>query len=154
MLLPVCIPVQPSSQDCLAWSQDGELAVAAGEEVYLLIPKEGSSETWTQLRITVSYFITQEWPWQVPASFKNMSIGEEQARATVTALAWSPPGLAKHRRSILAVLILKARKESSLFTKLFPRDLANSKESALWHGLRQTLSILTVKHLFHGESGE
>ena len=104
-MLPLAhIPVQPSSQDCLAWSLDGELAVAAGEEVYLLIPRNGSPEPWTHARITVSRFTTEEWPWQEQASFEDMSIGEEQARATVTALAWSPPGLAKHRRSVLAVL--------------------------------------------------
>ena len=104
MLPPVQIPVQPSSQDCLAWSPDGELAVAAGEEVYLLIPQHAGPEPWTHLRITVSSFTFTEWPRQEPASFKDMSIGEEQARATVTALAWSPAGLATHRRSVLAVL--------------------------------------------------
>lgn len=104
MLPRIHIPVQPSSQDCLAWSPDGELAVAAGEEVYLLIPQDDSPEPWTHLRITVSNFTFEEWPWQEQASFKDMSIGEEQATATVTALAWSPPGLAKHRRSVLAVL--------------------------------------------------
>ena len=104
-MLPLThLPVQPSSQDCLAWSSDGELAVAAGEEVYLLIPQIGSPEPWTHLRLTVSKFTTEEWPHQEQASFRDMSIGEEQARATVTALAWSPPGLAKHRRSVLAVL--------------------------------------------------
>ena len=104
MLPRIHIPVQPSSQDCLAWSPDGELAVAAGEEVYLLIPQDDSPEPRTHLRITVSNFTFEEWPWQEQASFKDMSIGEEQATATVTALAWSPPGLAKHRRSVLAVL--------------------------------------------------
>ena len=104
MLPLVQIPVQPSSTDCLAWSSDGELAVAVGEEVYLLIPLDGSPVTWVHVRITVSEFTSEEWPWQEQASFKDMSIGEEQARATVTSLAWSPPGLAKHRRSVLAVL--------------------------------------------------
>lgn len=104
MLLLAHLPVQPSSQDCLAWSSDGELAVAAGEEVYLLIPQIGSPEPWTHLRVTVNKFTTEEWPRQEQASFRDMSIGEEQARATVTALAWSPPGLSKHRRSVLAVL--------------------------------------------------
>lgn len=104
-MLPLAhIPVQPSSQDCLAWSSDGELAVAAGEEVYLLIPQIGSPEPWTHLRINVSKFTTEEWPLQEQASFRDMSIGEEQAKATVAALAWSPSGLAKHRRSVLAVL--------------------------------------------------
>ncbi len=104
MLPLVRIPAQPSSQDCLAWSSDGELAVAAGEEVHLLIPQDGSPEPWVHLRITVSRFTFEEWPWQEQASFKDMSIGEEQARATVTALTWSPPGLARHRRCVLAIL--------------------------------------------------
>ena len=104
MLPPVRIPVQPSSQDCLAWSPDGELAVAAGEEVHLFNPQYGGPEPWTHLRITISNFTYKEWPSQEPASFKDMSIGEEQARVTVTALAWSPAGLAKHKRSVLAVL--------------------------------------------------
>ena len=104
MLPQVQIPVQPSSTDCLAWSSDGELAIAAGEEVYLLIPWDGSPVPWVHVRITVNRFTFEEWPRQEQASFKDMSIGEEQARVTVTALAWSPPGLAKHRRSVLAVL--------------------------------------------------
>lgn len=33
-----------------------------------------------------------------------MSVTEDQSTAVVTALAWSPPGLAVHRRSVLAVL--------------------------------------------------
>ena len=104
MLPPAHIPVQPLCQECLAWSQDGELAVAAGEEVYLLLPQYGSPDPWTNLSIAISKFTYDEWPWQEPASFQEMSIGEEQTRATVTALAWSPPGLAKHGRSVLAVL--------------------------------------------------
>ena len=104
MLPPAHIPVQPLCQECLTWSQDGELAVAAGEEVYLLLPQYGSPDPWTNLSITISKFTFDEWPWQEPASFQDMSVGEEQARATVTALAWSPLGLAKHGRSVLAVL--------------------------------------------------
>ena len=104
-MLPLAhIPVQPSSQNCLAWSPDGELAVAAGEELHLLIPQNDSPEPWTHLRITASNFTTDEWDWQEQASFKDMAIGEEQARATIISLAWSPSGLAKYRRSVLAVL--------------------------------------------------
>ena len=33
-----------------------------------------------------------------------MSLGEEQGDPFITAIAWSPPGLALHRRSVLAVL--------------------------------------------------
>lgn len=125
MLPRVHIPVRPSSEECLAWSPDGELAIAAGEEVYLLIPQFGSPEPWTHVRITVSNFTSKEWPWQESASFKDMSIGEEQARATVTALAWSPPGLAKHRRSALAVLT------SNLILSLWASN-ANSTHTDSW----------------------
>lgn len=125
MLPRVHIPVRPSSEECLAWSPDGELAIAVGEEVYLLIPQFGSPEPWTHVRITVSSFTSKEWPWQESASFRDMSIGEEQARATVTALAWSPPGLAKHRRSVLAVLT------SNLILSLWASH-ANSTHTDSW----------------------
>lgn len=49
-------------------------------------------------------FTVEEWPVQEPASFEDLSIGEEQSASTVTAISWSPSGLAKHRRPILAVL--------------------------------------------------
>jgi hypothetical protein len=37
-------------------------------------------------------------------SWKNFSIGEEMSESFVHALDWSPPGLGKHKRSVLAVL--------------------------------------------------
>ena len=104
-MLPVAhIPVGISTQNCLAWSPDGELALAAGEEVYLLLPHYNDSQPWKHVRFHVNRFTIDEWPWPEPASFKEMSIGEEQALVTVTALAWSSWGLAKYRRSVLAVL--------------------------------------------------
>ena len=104
MLPTAHIPVGISTQNCLAWSPDGELALAAGEEVYLLLPHHNDSQPWKHVRFQVNRFTLDEWPWQEPASFKDMSIGEEQALVTVSALAWSPCGLAKHRRSVLVVL--------------------------------------------------
>ncbi len=104
MLPTAHIPVGISTQNCLAWSPDGQLALAAGEEVYLLLPHHNDSQPWKHVRFQVNRFTIDEWPWQEPASFKDMSIGEEQALVTVSALAWSPCGLAKHRRSVLAVL--------------------------------------------------
>lgn len=49
-------------------------------------------------------FHIDEWPVRESVSFEDYSIGEEQSTSIVTALEWSPPGLAKHRRSVLAVL--------------------------------------------------
>lgn len=104
MLPTAHIPAGISTHNCLAWSPDGELALAAGEEVYLLLPHHNDSQPWKHLRFHVNRFTIDEWPWPEPASFKDMSLGEEQALVTVSALAWSPCGLAKHRRSVLAVL--------------------------------------------------
>lgn len=56
------------------------------------------------MQFRVNTFTYDEWPVQDPASFKDLSIGEEQSVCTVIALSWSPSGLGKHKRPILAVL--------------------------------------------------
>lgn len=48
-------------------------------------------------------FTYDEWPVHDPESFDDFSIGEEQSNCTVIALHWSPTGLGKHRRPVLAV---------------------------------------------------
>lgn len=40
----------------------------------------------------------------LPLSWKALSTGEEQSEAFCSSLAWSPPGLGKHERCVLAVL--------------------------------------------------
>lgn len=37
MLANVELPIYPTSVDCLAWSTDGELAIAANDTVHLLV---------------------------------------------------------------------------------------------------------------------
>ena len=37
MLASIKLPFYPTTTDCLAWSEDGELAIAAGESVHLLV---------------------------------------------------------------------------------------------------------------------
>jgi len=37
MLRPVQLPIYPYGFDALAWSPDGELAVAAGEQILILV---------------------------------------------------------------------------------------------------------------------
>lgn len=51
----------------------------------------------------------QEWPTFDPQSRDDFSIGAEQSLSTVGGLAWSPPGLAKHRRCALAILTSSLR---------------------------------------------
>ena len=103
------LQARPSCQKCLAWSEDGELAVAVGENVVILLPNRstssnGASNPWTQVRIKVNEFTHEEWPPIALASFKDMSLGEEQSNSHVIAVAWSPPGLALYRRPVLTVL--------------------------------------------------
>jgi hypothetical protein len=109
----ITLPIWPSITNCLAWSQDCELAVAAESHVELLIPKLNLSKLdlrnsydslWTTLHLRVDQFTEDEVQTQEPLSFTNFSIGEEISNGSVVALAWSPQGLAKHKRSVLAVL--------------------------------------------------
>jgi Transcription factor IIIC subunit delta N-term len=114
--VPVVLHSWPSCADCLSWSEDGELALAAGEHVYILTPKYASHATsrpgtgnvglrdWHSARIRTNVFRQREWPDQTPGPFHSFSLGEEQSLSTVAGLAWSPPGLGPHRRSVLAVL--------------------------------------------------
>lgn len=104
MLPTAHVPAGVYTEDCLAWSKDCELAIAAGEEVYLLLPRHDAIEPWTHVRIRVNAFTFEEWPPKRQASFADMSIGEEQARVTITSLAWSSRGIGRHQRCVLAVL--------------------------------------------------
>ncbi|RAL03677.1 uncharacterized protein BO80DRAFT_267060 [Aspergillus ibericus CBS 121593] len=115
MLGPLELSLFPSCYDCLAWSADGELAIAAGEYIQILTPKNtvGQSEfdstqspitNWHSSRFRVNVFTNNEWPTIDPQNRDNFSLGAEQSISTVVALAWSPPGLAKYRRCVLAVL--------------------------------------------------
>ena len=104
MLPSAQVPSGVSTVNCLAWSKDGELAVAAGEEVYILIPRHIHSNPWTLIHIRVNTFTFDEWPERGQASFADLAIGEEQSKISIVSLAWSPTGLAKHGRCVLAIL--------------------------------------------------
>lgn len=52
----------------------------------------------------VNSFTADEWPPQDLYELDSFCIGEEQSSSTIVALSWSPVGLAKHKRSALAVL--------------------------------------------------
>lgn len=116
MLRPIELSFSPSCSNCLAWSADGELAVAAGEFVHVLTPKTGKrsealpSSTqrggvdWNITRFRANLFTNKEWPIIPPQNRDDFSIGAEQSISKVVGLAWSPPGLTKYRRCLLAVL--------------------------------------------------
>ena len=61
-------------------------------------------DPWIFVKLLVSSFTCDEWPERELAASESFSIGEEQSNSTVTWLAWSPLRLAKHKRSVLAVL--------------------------------------------------
>ncbi|KAI9869746.1 MAG: hypothetical protein M1830_005138, partial [Pleopsidium flavum] len=113
MLPAIELPFHPSATDCLSWSEDGELAVAAADHVHILVPKHkaGSNTNhadtlslFESVRFRSNTFTSGEWPLQHPTSVKRFSIGEEESMSTVASLLWSPPGLAKYKRSVLGVL--------------------------------------------------
>ncbi|KAL4982319.1 transcription factor IIIC subunit delta N-term-domain-containing protein [Aspergillus falconensis] len=116
MLEPLELQVFPSSYDCISWSEDGEIAVAAGEYVHILTPiissenkangttSNASSTEWHKTRFRANIFTINEWPIMFPQPRDHFSVGAEQSFSTVAGIGWSPPGLAKYRRSVLAVL--------------------------------------------------
>ena len=65
---------------------------------------ERARDAWVRVHIRVNLFTWVEWPEQGPLENAGFSVGEEQSLSTVIALAWSSPGLAKHKRPVLAVL--------------------------------------------------
>ncbi|KAL4816766.1 transcription factor IIIC subunit delta N-term-domain-containing protein [Aspergillus spinulosporus] len=116
MLEPIELQVFPSSYDCISWSEDGDIAVAAGEYVHILTPKvspeneangttpNASSIEWHRIRFRANVFTINEWPIMFPQPRDHFSVGAEQSFSTVAGIGWSPPGLAKYKRSVLAVL--------------------------------------------------
>ncbi|KAJ5125158.1 Transcription factor IIIC zinc-finger [Penicillium atrosanguineum] len=140
MLSPVQLPIYPCCFDALAWSPDGELAVAAGEQIQVLTPDVGKStsapqrqETWQITRFRVNVFTYAEWADIYPQNRDDFSIGAEQSTSTILAMAWSPPGLARFRRSVLAVLT--SNLILSFWEPIGPK--------------RQWTRVGIVNHLFH-----
>jgi len=109
----IVLPIWPSITNCLSWSADSELAIAAEGHIELLLPKlklfkldlkNSRDNLWSTLHLRVDQFTQHEVAVQEPLTSANFSVGEELSSCVVLALAWSPSGLAKHGRSALAVL--------------------------------------------------
>ena len=82
---------------------------------HLQIPKLRSSRqsikdiaakglAWDHIRLRINLFTEDESPTVEPASYRTWSIGEEISIITATAIEWTPPGLARYKRSALGVL--------------------------------------------------
>ncbi|RMZ88265.1 hypothetical protein DV736_g4503, partial [Chaetothyriales sp. CBS 134916] len=100
---PVRLPGFPSCQNSLAWGGE-HLAVSAGDTVHILTPAYTNESFWHTESVRVNRFSELEWPHQELAALGDLSIGEEQSESRAVSLAWSPPGLGLHKRSVLAVL--------------------------------------------------
>lgn len=61
-------------------------------------------DPWVHISFRINSYSVNEWPPQELNDLESFCIGEEQSSSTVVALSWSPVGLAKHKRSVLAVL--------------------------------------------------
>lgn len=96
-----------------------------------------SPSPWDHVHFRANTFTVEEWPVQEGAGFLDSSIGEEQSTCTVTAISWSPPGLAKHRRSVLAVLT------SNLILSCWTSN-SNPAISTSWH------RILVINNAIRG----
>lgn len=85
------------------------------------------------MRIRVNLFTLADWPVISPQNRDDFSIAAEQSTSTVVGLAWSPPGLASFRRSVLAVLT------SNLLLSLWEPSGIQGK----W------TRVAIVNHIFH-----
>lgn len=65
---------------------------------------EHDFSSWHHIPLPVSWFTTTELPEKEAGPYSTYSIGEEVSSSAPVSIAWSPPGIAKHRRCALGVL--------------------------------------------------
>lgn len=92
-----------------------------------------AQETWQITRFRVNVFTYAEWADIYPQNRDDFSIGAEQSTSSILAMSWSPPGLARFRRSVLAVLT--SNLILSLWEPIGPK--------------KQWTRVGIVNHLFH-----
>ena len=104
-----------------------------------------------QIHIRTNVFAGNEWPLQEPASFTELSIGEEQSLSNVIQLTWSPPGLAKNRRSVLAVLtsnlILSFWASTSDPSVVASWERVYVVNNGIWESLERKIRLKSASHL-------
>ncbi|KAI9764948.1 MAG: hypothetical protein M1840_007973 [Geoglossum simile] len=119
MLRDVKLPFFPRIQDCMVWSADGDIAIAAGDTVQIVSPRPIHKTLSAEVVNRIAQVDrTDQWDLSCfrandfydgalgsgHAGFDIFSIGEEQSTAFVSCIGWSPPGIARYRRCVLAVL--------------------------------------------------
>ncbi|KAF2853684.1 hypothetical protein T440DRAFT_496566 [Plenodomus tracheiphilus IPT5] len=138
----------PSCVDAIDWSQDGIIALASDERVELLFPNTVNFERdqdvpqWQHVPLKVPLFSTDELPLKEPAPIQSFSIGEEISNSAPTSIAWSSPGLAKHRRCALAVLT------SNLILSIWSTEGKPQDESS-WSRRLMVNDVLRKYHRTH-----
>lgn len=86
---------------------------------------QSANSPWQLVNLATGIWTHSELPLKEPASSNSFSAGEEISASSVCSLEWSPPGIAKHRRSALAVLT------SNLVLSIWASD-GNPKVSRSW----------------------
>ncbi|KAI5798168.1 transcription factor IIIC subunit delta N-term-domain-containing protein [Pyronema domesticum] len=111
MLKTVRLKLLPTVINCLSWSPEGALAVISGEDVVILYPKipqagqRVTKQNFYILRANMRKLIIDAMEEEIPpAPAPIYSIGEEQGPGYGKVIAWSPLGLSRYRRSLLAVV--------------------------------------------------
>lgn len=112
------------------------------------VPKVGGSnpntlgrDAWDVTRIRVNTFTNAEWAPIPPQNRDDFSLGAEQSASVVIGLAWSPAGLARFRRSVLAVLT--SNLILSLWEPIGPRAIW-TRVAIINHALHPDPSALTM----------
>ncbi|THY18183.1 hypothetical protein D6D00_08212 [Aureobasidium pullulans] len=100
----VTIDFYPNTLDNIFWSKEGIVAVGGSDHVPRLKAIASDERRWDKINLKTNFFTIEEIQLQLPLTWKNFSVGEEMSEAYIHALDWSPPGLGKHKRSVLAVL--------------------------------------------------
>ncbi|KAI5848908.1 transcription factor IIIC subunit delta N-term-domain-containing protein [Tricharina praecox] len=103
-----------TTYNSLVWSAEGALALAAGENVVILVPKltgqdgrqtdKKSPQFWHTVADMRQLIIDAMDEEIKPAPARIYSIGEEQGPGYAYQIAWSPLGMSRYRRCLLAVI--------------------------------------------------
>ncbi|KAI5813132.1 transcription factor IIIC subunit delta N-term-domain-containing protein [Pyronema omphalodes] len=111
MLKTVRLKLLPTVINCLSWSPEGALAIISGEDVVILYPKipqagqRVTKQNFHILRANMRQLIIDAMEEEIPpAPAPIYSIGEEQGPGYGRIIAWSPLGLSRYRKSLLAVV--------------------------------------------------
>ncbi|KAL7271927.1 hypothetical protein RUND412_005290 [Rhizina undulata] len=109
MLRDVRLRLLPNVLNCVRWSQDGQVAIVACEDVVVLIPKNGLTggkrlQQFHHSRVNLRGLIIKTAEEEIdPGDAEWYSLGEEQGPGYAKQAEWSPLGVDSCSRCVLAV---------------------------------------------------